>query len=462
MDRQWTIWTLDHDHAEGASAWVSIPISSLPVTGFKMTFRNRAADEVRLTVETPEPFFYPSDIWSYFTRGRLYWFSCAWKLHGNIIPNRPMFCGTLVSTSPNDSGPAQSAEFLFLGGWYYLEQTIYRDRKAAGQILENNPIVSFDYAYLNPAIRSILWSASNGRGELAYLADDDGIGIFYPNSPTPNQGLITSCVNVKFSPSWDMKLPPMQLNSHTCAEALTRILSFLPDVHVYSWFSSTVSMTSSGTPIPSLWVERVLSDSDIDPPSINEADVDNPDAFPDEDPAGYSGTTMVFGSGQLISRRIEIPTHPACPGVRVYQTDTQLAYTAGNPDLPGGLTVAVGPEDSDGTFMFFKYIFKDGTEAPASSLPGEIYRLLDSPFWRGTLVLVGEDPPGLFTVRPNKYLSPGFPHSHPPAPIQSVEFDMSNGQTTIDCGWPGSPTIDSILSLVKANRYRYQWGKLNT
>lgn len=462
MDRLWTIHTTDPNNQSG-TPWRSVRISDLPVTSFKIKFCSRASDEVRLRFETDSNLTDPEYAWSLFAIGKLYWFTCAWESHGVTIEDKPMFCGTLTKTSPSDEGTSKYTDFVFLGGWYYLEQTIYRN--SAGGILLPSPVFTLSATRIENAIRSILWCASGNP----YSGDSNAHrGISYSDASGPNHETIRACVShgtTSRNTAWNPKIPETSFNSHTCAEALERVISYWPDYQTWTGFTK-VMLSGEGSPYPRFYVKRLRSKPTVEiPMDVDTLPVPSGEDSTGWDPAVEEGSSILFGSGEVVSRSYDW-INPLCPGVRVYRRDANLAdnkrtFSIGEPDDLGGLTVATNSDDSDGTFMFFNQLLEDDTVVPASLLPGEIDRMMETPHWEGTVVLLGKDPPGLFTIRPNKYLSLGLTDRGPGiqnSPIQSVEFNIGLGQTTIECGWPSSADPDDLISLVKANRYDYQWG----
>lgn len=411
MDRNWKIHTLT-PYGDGYASREMVDIASLPVVDFKMAFRSRAADEVRLVVETASPLATPGDVWQYLSIGKNCLFTCSWLIHGNTRPLRPMFFGTLVKMVPSDTGTASSAELVFLGGWYYLEQIVFR--------------LSYDGVYRSTPRFSLSGVSANAWIQRAIkCAADFGNTGLYPDA----------VVDVS-----NMKIPELHFNSHSCAEAVERAISFWPDVQ--SWTRTAWTNADGIFPAPNLHVER-LRDM---PTEILPTDADDiPEPGGTEDPTGYSGSIMVFGNGKVVSQRFE--RIGVCPGVRVVNTDEGAVFEIGQPDKMGGLILEIGQDEAVGTNIFY---MQGGRLC--CDLPGDIWDACRAAGeWRGTVVVAGEEPPGLFTIRPDKYLGLGVDMI--PSPIQSVEFDIGRGLTTIECGPSRLPAPEELISLAQATRH---------
>lgn len=451
MERNWKIHTI---LSGGSPTRVSVRLDYLPVASFRLFFRSRAADEVRLKLETSSPLVEPSQVWEHFKSGELYLFSCDWINQGSIHRDRPMFLGTLDHMSPSDAGDACSSELVFLGGWYYLEKTIFGDNsnlEGYGQYWSPRELEPYRFE-ANVLVRCALFRA-------AYPNDS---GIFYPNSPTPNTAgtILYGAVDVS-----DLRLPSMAFNSNTCAQAVWRAIAFWPDVQTWTAFHTTSMTAGNLFPHPSLYVQRQSDAPTSLLPSTGINDADEPDDLDDgDDPTGVEGLVHAFGHGKVVSRSYET-TGPACPGVMVIKlgpngTAQAICHTSAPgqriEDRIGTLSFALAPEEYQNTSIFYT---QDSDPRIRSNLPFEIWAArLKQNSWGGTVVLSWKEPPGLFSIRPDKWL--GLNLGLEPSPVQSVEFDIGLGLTTIEAGWPSYLDSNDLFTLVRANSYwRYTWGQ---
>lgn len=406
MLRDWTIYTpaISGTYSDTRS----LPLSARPVTALKITFRNRAADEARITFETDSPVYSPDSLWEHLEFGREYLLACPWPDHP--IDDRPFFYGTLEKLIHKDFGRGGSVELVFLGGWHFLTRYIYATNNGHGQITTHVTIGGTDYSATNQICKILYYAAGLSqlveKCRIRYNVQD----IFG----------IRNHVDVS-----DKKIPAADRRDITCAEAIDAVLAFFPDAHAWTefdWVSTGASLANNDFPFPQIHVGRIHDDTDVQ--------------------LSKDGT---FDGADLVSSSISKGPNPPCPGVVLGQekSDGTIIWgdAVGNPKLPGGVQSTIEYDSG----------FSLATDA-LSQLAVDLYQGLQHDRPEGTLVLVGSEAPGLYTLRPDRRI--WLDAARVASPIQSVAFDIGLGQTTIAFGPPSHLGTQDLVSLARANRTR--------
>ena len=406
MLRDWTIYTPVTTGTYSGTRTLSL--SSLPATALKITFRNRAADEARITFETASPAYDPTSIWQHLKFGREYLLACPWK--GQGIQDRPFFYGTLEKLVCKDSGRGGSVELVLLGGWHFLTRYIYATDNGHGQITTHVTIGGTNYSATNQICKILYYAAGLSqlveKCRIRYNVQD----IFG----------IRTYVDVS-----DKKIPAADHRDITCAEAIDAVLAFFPDAHAWTefdWVSTGASLANNDFPFPQILVGRIHDDTDVQ--------------------LSKDGT---FDGADLVSSTISKGPNPPYPGVVLGQERANGTLVwgegVGNAKLPGGMQYTL---EYDSGFSL--------TTDALSQLAVDLYQGLQHDRPEGTLVLVGSEAPGLYTLRPNRRI--WLDAARVASPIQSVEFDIGQGQTTVTFGPPSHLGTQDLVSLARANRTR--------
>lgn len=376
----------------------TIGLADLPVTGFRLKYASRAADELRLTLEAAPSIFSPADLWQHFERGRSYALTCdAFPVSGGGTTNKPMFYGRLETTETANTGTSRKIVLVFKGGWHYLTLAMYRPNTTS-VTLGGNTHTATEWA------QYILWLAARAA---------PGKGIFYPSGSPEHD--IPAHIPASVS---SLYLPEFTARDITYAQALDAILAFWPDVVSYpAWTAVDLDLASSPCPQLCLGTPSVVQRlSDI-----------------------LAGAT---DGGDLVSQNVEL--RPGVPGVRVYAEDGTRSAQIGNPDDLGGLMYTLDPSLAQYAFYW------DGfSNRYASEVPYYIYSQTQVTPPEGAVELVGKIPPGLFHLSRNKLLSLEIGESA--TVMQSIEFDIAQGRAVINFGNPPSVDLDNLVSLIRAN-----------
>lgn len=386
---------LSHWHLYHPSGSAHICLADLPVTDFRLKYASRAAHELRLVLEASSSVFQATDLWEHFERGKSLgltydeWIPIATPESGFF--NQTMFYGRLETTETIVSGTSRKVVLLFKGGWHYLTLGIYRPDRLS---------TTTTVATIGGNTHNANWWA--GKILLAaHLAPSCTDGLFVSDN-----SLIDPVVS-------SLYLPAITVRDVTYAQALESILDFWPDVvsytHVHGGDGTAAVKPELRLVVPS----RGITVSDI--------------------------LSRDGNGGSLVSQNIVLgPSYPV-PGVRVFKENGE-STKIGAPDGCGGLMYTVAP--SIESYIDF------------SSLPYFIYNQTRTAAPEGSLELVGERPPGLSYLANSgcsNLLQLGIGEFS--ANIQSVEFDIAQGRTTINFGHPPSVSLDNLVSLLRANYF---------
>lgn len=406
MLRDWTIYT---PVTTGTySGTQSLSLASLPVTALKITFRNRAADEARITFETDSPVYSPDNIWAHLEFGKEYLLACPWE--GQGIQDRPFFYGNLEKLVHKDSGRGGSVELVFLGGWHFLTRYIYQTNDGAGHITSHVTIGG-------PAL-----SATDQICKILYYA----AGLSQLVEKCRIRYEVQDVIGIRTYVDVSGKaIPSADRRDITCAEAIDAVLAFFPDAHAWTefdWVSSGAALANNDFPFPQIHVGRIHEDPDV-----------------------QLSTDGTFDGADVVSCSISKGQIPPCPGVMLSLegpagTIIDRGYV-GNSKDPGGLIATLEYDSSFGNFP-----------VDLGQLAVDLYQGLQRARPEGSLVLVGPEAPGLFTLRPDRRI--WLDAAHVASPIQSVEFDIGHGQTTVTFGPPSHLGTQDLVSLARANRTR--------
>lgn len=422
-------WTLS------SSANTVTPLSAFAPLSFKLTFRSRDIDEVRLLFDADN------------TTALSTWpvgvpFSVYVADSPSASPTR-IFYGRCEKILHRQSGKSRQVEIIFHGGWSILTRQMYYQAWPAGYIAANERLYSDKPWFEHYTTRVILgrcpeylryyhahqvWgqtlaaAVSAGHALSEYLTIDQQLCDILTAARITNGLSQWRRGSSHISVSSDF-VPLSERLNLTCAEAVNATLSSFPNA--VSWYDHADDFFGFTTTPPALSVSLDAAE-DIQIARIHSCEA--------------SVVKLYFE---------KIVTSDA--GNKYYSSHA-IRYP---PDDCTSAECARHEEYSDALVETFGMLDAATARAIPSDLAQTIYNSACGPFYEGDVTLVDQDPPGLGLYRPGKALNLTGGETawgSMKMPIQSVEFDVSAGRTTIQFGPPNHLEPQDLISLARANR----------
>lgn len=417
------------------SSDTEISLSELAPLSFKLIFRSRAIDEVRLLVDGDNTTALST--WTASTPLSVYVADSP-----SASPTR-IFNGICEKITHRLSGKSRQVEIVFQGGWSILAQAMYYQPWPAGYISEGERVYSDMPWFTHYTTRVILgrcpentryyhahqvWgqtlaaaiSAGNALSE--YLTFDQQLCDILTVAGITKDLLPWRRGSSHISVSSDF-VPLRECLNITCAEAVNATLASFPNA--VSWYDHAALFFGFTTTPPPLSVSLDAAE-DLQITRVCSSEVSAVKLY-FENVVSTNTNRNYFSSYAL-----RYPANGLTP-----QENARLT------ESPGALVETFGMLDAH-------------TPRPLpADLAESIYKSACGPFYEGHVTFTDNTPPGLGIYGPGKTLNltGGEPAWENMAmPIQSVEFDVTTGRTTIQFGPPNHLEPQDLVSRARANR----------
>ena len=403
----------------------TVPLSSLAPESFKIIYRNKGADELRMVFAPDKP---EGSALNFDLRGGIQ----AFTTDGNTTTR--VFVGFLSKIRHRQSGSNKTVEVTWSGGWAYLSRNMYYQTWPAGHVTPsvgtyNKP---YRFHYTSHVILGrcpAIFVDSGLHADNVQLTFNEQICHILQTAGL-TEGL-SDPLHSEYIQVSNNYVPMSERYNITGEEAMNACLSYFPDVSTWFDYGTTAfhATRSRGTPLnvqagPAVELDVARSASaEVVGVSLR---FENYYPSPSSNPKYYSSSAYGYSSDDAI---------------RAVMSDPELSPFPDTLVETFGMLDNVAPRDI------------------SAGLAEQIYNSARGPFFDGHIVLVGETPPGLGTYRPGKSINITGGNSEwasMSAPIQTVEFDIGEGRTTISFGPHPPAGPQDLVSLALSFRNHTQ------
>lgn len=401
-------------------------IADLSPSSLRLIFRNRASDEMRLVFDARR--LIPDNTFEPWTGGIL-------KVTDGSGTTTTLFEGWCDRVIHRRSGTSRQVEFVYLGGWAHLRRDMYYQTWPAGYISSGNVFGKpYYYHYKTRVIlgRTPQIYIDSGSHSSTWLTFKYQIGDILKQCTGLSADIGVPNGNPFYSPHISLSddyVPLSERLNITREEAMNAVLSYFPDAA--AWYDHSAG------------VFRVLGHEYLHDGthavSIPLSSV--------EDLQIERNTDAEIKSVKLYFEKL------ASSGNNKYYSDTVLSYPSDSEDVD--LNTAQLPGRRDSVVQTFGMISDTSPNRIPPNLAQQIYESACGPFYEGSVTLVGDTPPGIGTYGPGKVLNlTGHEGTwaNMSMPIQSAEFDVGAGKTTIHFGPPSHLEPQDLISRARALR----------